>query len=1603
MAAVGGNNVYVDIIFRLQAEAAKKAEQIIGRLIKKGQLATAALQQFKFPDKFPRSTAEATSQLFKFAQKANGATRATSDLWKEAIKPLTQEFALEEEILRKRAALYSRAASMTWEEIRADEQLFNEIKRLGANQENYQQILTQQAAAYSKAADKYKIYREDLEKGGRLLREELANQRRLWRIYQTTGVRLEGLDERLIKYARTLDSTLPLSERTWRPMERDLRALATGLNAFNKEAANNFMIMARNAAAAEAFQEPVAQIDRTAARLLRTISPLNYQLAKMGITQAITSSLSKELARGQAEIAQETINQARAIAETAACFDRLNLPLSRNLNLGARLYDIFSGNARAAIELEDSIKEATGITGRFSRGLHLINRALRAQNVNFEINYDTLKKITKEGWAAFTEEQRKALLAIRDSYNLERKFGGALSSHERALLRLINTIDEYDRALHFELRTARDAEFLLRRLKTVGYDGLTEAEKKAIEVARERLALTWDMDERMRRTLKKVIDLRDAYTSQNQIFGKLTARQQMFLIGINRLRGGLARLSRFIDRVSIGSLKLLGPLFLASAAFNTIGRIVGACVSAFTEYEDKLIDLRIAGELSVTNVNKLSQAFISLERILPVSAAQMAEIATLAAKAGITGAEQIKAFTLAIVKFTKVTGWSAEEASNALLRISQAFSLPIENAEKLASMMHHLAVVSVADAEDIVKAMARIGAAATNLEITADMAAAMATTLIDAGMGAERAGTRLRAFFREFLEKSEKIAEVMERGASIKDFAELMKREPARALMLFLEYLRNIPSEVERSRIIYSIFGSVASFAIITLVEHYDELMKRMQEANRELTYGARLTQDFSIWMDAASTSIRKAENSINRLTRAIGAGLAPVVSTVADKFANMLESMLRINTEIQITTRGTQEWINIFEKSYPLIDEFTRGLTLAWQIGRLAYGPFKDESAAARAAVQQLNNEWQSYVENVAAGGDIVFGYAGRVLEILEKVGGRTETINELESEHRQIQQDLNKAFKIRNYLETRYGRETLQNIAEKIRFGEELTEQEERLRDEAGAYIRINRFIAWATARREFIEKRLIDVIAQEARLAIQRRELQGEDLAILNDYLKLYNAYESAQTRVNRAEAIGLALLSKYGPLYADLKRNIDPETLARWTNELESAAKAGKPLAPIIGKIIYELETAGYALYLGADGWRLWRRGAENVIPTGEEITRMFDQIIKSSEELKRATPEEFFDSLAEGWNAVEKFMGATASAARAKVELDKTLRFTAPGILFRREFGKQIDIIYDLMATYEEAVRSGNAMLAAEKEQALMAELLTLQQRVLNSIQLESSIVLREQKLAWLDIVETMFRWVEGVTSNVPQAARALSEWENKFSEIQNKTSETFQTLSSTIDNIIKQFTALTPSVAGVSETAAQAAPNMQTFGSSLNNVAIQASNANTQLNLLPNTIAEAANAARANPINITTDTKAAEEAINKFIESQQNKTISIPVTLTFLVPPLINLAWSAIIRGLGKILKTVTGSIGLSIELARPRVGARQYGGEIKRTGEYLLHRGEYVLPSRDLQRLIDALYLIIRREERAEFGEQRIYNIRIEGEPTPGIARFIRELEYIS
>ena len=122
------------------------------------------------------------------------------------------------------------------------------------------------------------------------------------------------------------------------------------------------------------------------------------------------------------------------------------------------------------------------------------------------------------------------------------------------------------------------------------------------------------------------------------------------------------------------------------------------------------------------------------------------------------------------------------------------------------------------------------------------------------------------------------------------------------------------------------------------------------------------------------------------------------------------------------------------------------------------------------------------------------------------------------------------------------------------------------------------------------------------------------------------------------------------------------------------------------------------------------------------------------------------------------------MDAIFGTAEAKTELDRRLRYTAPGIMFRRAYEPQIKIIEQLVNEYEAAAKAGDMDAAAKKRQALMAHMVAFAQQVVNDVMAEQNPILRQQKMSWLDLIRLYYQWVAGVTGEIPAATAELDKF-----------------------------------------------------------------------------------------------------------------------------------------------------------------------------------------------------------------------------------------------
>ena len=180
---------------------------------------------------------------------------------------------------------------------------------------------------------------------------------------------------------------------------------------------------------------------------------------------------------------------------------------------------------------------------------------------------------------------------------------------------------------------------------------------------------------------------------------------------------------------------------LAMAGMVAYGAFRTLAVPAI-QLESEMANVRKTTGFTREETDNLRMSMIELSKTLPMSAKELAQIAAVAGQLGIgeQGVKAVENFTNVVAMMTIATEMSAEVAAKNLAKISQAFDIPISNVNNLGSVINELSNTTAATSTEIVASMLRVGAAGANLGITAEFAAALGATLVDAGMRAERSG-----------------------------------------------------------------------------------------------------------------------------------------------------------------------------------------------------------------------------------------------------------------------------------------------------------------------------------------------------------------------------------------------------------------------------------------------------------------------------------------------------------------------------------------------------------------------------------------------------------------------------------------------------------------------------------------------------------------------------------------------------------------------------------------------------------------------------------------------------------------------------------------------
>ncbi len=442
-------------------------------------------------------------------------------------------------------------------------------------------------------------------------------------------------------------------------------------------------------------------------------------------------------------------------------------------------------------------------------------------------------------------------------------------------------------------------------------------------------------------------------------------------------------LGRIKTLAKSGKAWLVGTLLTGVAA---VSAAIATATAKAVGFENQLNEVRKTAGLTEREFVDLQGRLLEIQADLGTSQQELAGIAAQAGRLGVESPDDIASFTRTVAMMADATVVSADKAAQGLGQLLNAFQQDITEAQRFGAVINELSNNAAADTQQIISAVQRMGGAANALGLSADEAAAFATTLQDLGINARQSGTTLRSVFGRILPQAERVGEIM--GMTEQEVVQAFEENGREAILSFLEELEEM-DQLARANAIQDLFGVRQSSRVALLVQNIGELRTQIGRAAEESRNVNSLTEEFN-------ETTKDVANEWGRLT----AKLSSWVTDFGSNFTGMLETVL---SKLNDVLGGVEE------VRRDLIDAQTRMSSVA-EVEKLIekYQRLKKENKDTTEVVEELQSVvGDEFFRETADGAEPLIG------KMQELVDLRREAAEEsLEEQQADAVERLNASF---------------------------------------------------------------------------------------------------------------------------------------------------------------------------------------------------------------------------------------------------------------------------------------------------------------------------------------------------------------------------------------------------------------------------------------------------------------------------------------------------------------------------------------------------------------------------------------------------------------
>ncbi|WP_341818983.1 phage tail tape measure protein [Wolbachia endosymbiont (group B) of Phasia obesa] len=475
------------------------------------------------------------------------------------------------------------------------------------------------------------------------------------------------------------------------------------------------------------------------------------------------------------------------------------------------------------------------------------------------------------------------------------------------------------------------------KFKQLGHDVLTSRRSwKGFEDQVKSLAKQMKAVEKPSKTLKAEFDkaktsatkAKEAYLKKRDALHSFNEEVRKSGRNIKSLVSDQYKLGSSIEALKgkygkLGSAIRSHQSFLASKAhfksqiIETIGLglSLAAPIKVAIDFESAMADVKKVVKFvqndTKDEASKFAKELKKLSREIPLSAAELAQIAASGGQLGIDKDDLMK-FTTVVAKMTTAFDMSSEEAGNAIAKISNVYGIKVDGMENVGNIINHLSDNTAAKAKEMVLTLNRIGGNAKQFGLEIDQASSLASAFISLGKQPEKAATAINNFLSKLQTAREQSPEfhdaLDEMGTSIEELEQTIKKNPQEAILQFLETLKEIDDQ-ERAGILMNLFGAGFQDDIALLVGSLDIYKKAIEHLADKEKYNASMQDEFNNRANTTANKLQLLKNAVFEAGMNLGSVMLPTLNyvagslkTITERIASFAEKHPTLTTAIMST-----------------------------------------------------------------------------------------------------------------------------------------------------------------------------------------------------------------------------------------------------------------------------------------------------------------------------------------------------------------------------------------------------------------------------------------------------------------------------------------------------------------------------------------------------------------------------------------------------------------------------------------------------------------------------------------------------------------------------